>query len=99
MAWEYDAASGQYYYHAFLREQPDLNGRNPAVRAAMHDVMRFWLKRDRSWRSALMFGAGHGGGESFIVGALTGLSTITALILRAVAASTLGIPADKLAAI
>jgi alpha-glucosidase len=44
-AWAYDAASGQYYYHAFLREQPDLNWRNPAVRAAMHDVMRFWLKR------------------------------------------------------
>ena len=36
---------GQYYYHAFLKEQPDLNWRNPAVRAAMHDVMRFWLRR------------------------------------------------------
>jgi alpha-glucosidase len=44
-AWAYDAASDQYYYHAFLREQPDLNWRNPQVRAAMHDVMRFWLKR------------------------------------------------------
>ena len=44
-AWEYDAASGQYYYHAFLREQPDLNWRNRQVRAAMHDVMRFWLGR------------------------------------------------------
>lgn len=44
-AWEYDAASDQYYYHAFLREQPDLNWRNPAVRAAMHEVMRFWLRR------------------------------------------------------
>lgn len=44
-AWEYDAASDQYYYHAFLREQPDLNWRNPQVRSAMHDVMRFWLKR------------------------------------------------------
>lgn len=44
-AWEYDEQSGQYYYHAFLKEQPDLNWRNPAVRAAMFDVMRFWLKR------------------------------------------------------
>ncbi|GBU17546.1 MULTISPECIES: alpha-amylase family glycosyl hydrolase [Methylobacterium] len=44
-AWTFDAASGQYYYHAFLREQPDLNWRNPAVRAAMHDVLRFWLDR------------------------------------------------------
>jgi alpha-glucosidase len=42
-AWEYDARTRQYYYHAFLREQPDLNWRNPQVRAAIYDVMRFWL--------------------------------------------------------
>jgi alpha-glucosidase len=42
-AWEYDAATGQYYYHAFLKEQPDLNWRNPHVREAIFDVMRFWL--------------------------------------------------------
>ncbi|MFG1186034.1 alpha-amylase family glycosyl hydrolase [Xanthobacter aminoxidans] len=44
-AWEYDAASGQYYYHAFLKEQPDLNWRNPDVVEAMHHVLRFWLDR------------------------------------------------------
>jgi alpha-glucosidase len=44
-AWEFDAATGQYYYHAFLAAQPDLNWRNPAVRAAIYDVMRFWLGR------------------------------------------------------
>jgi alpha-glucosidase len=44
-AWQYDAATAQYYYHAFLKEQPDLNWRNPAVRAAMYEVMRFWLRR------------------------------------------------------
>jgi len=44
-AWQYDAATDQYYYHAFLREQPDLNWRNPAVQHAIHDVMRFWLAR------------------------------------------------------
>ena len=44
-AWEYDAGTGQYYYHAFLKQQPDLNWRNPEVVAAMHDVLRFWLKR------------------------------------------------------
>jgi alpha-glucosidase len=44
-AWTLDEATGQYYYHAFLKEQPDLNWRNPRVVAAMHDVMRFWLKR------------------------------------------------------
>ncbi len=43
--WEWDEATGQYYYHAFLKEQPDLNWRNPAVVAAMHDAMRFWLER------------------------------------------------------
>lgn len=44
-AWEYDAATGQYYSHAFLREQPDLNWRNPDLRAAMIDVLRFWFDR------------------------------------------------------
>ena len=44
-AWELDAAAGQYYYHAFLTEQPDLNWRNPDVRRAMHDSLRFWLAR------------------------------------------------------
>jgi alpha-glucosidase len=44
-AWELDAATGQYYYHAFLKEQPDLNWRNQDVRNAMHDVLRFWLDR------------------------------------------------------
>ena len=41
----FDEATGQYYYHAFLSAQPDLNWRNADVRAAMHDVMRFWLRR------------------------------------------------------
>jgi glycosidase len=44
-AWEWDEATGQYYYHAFLKEQPDLDWRNPAVQGAMYDVMRFWLDR------------------------------------------------------
>src|ERR1700710_267042 len=44
-AWTLDAVSGQYYYHSFLPTQPDLNWRNPAVRMAMFDVLRFWLRR------------------------------------------------------
>jgi len=44
-AWTLDQATGQYYYHAYLRQQPDLNWREPEVRAAMHDVMRFWLAK------------------------------------------------------
>jgi len=42
-AWTRDAATGQYYYHYFYTQQPDLNWRNPEVRKAMYDVMRFWL--------------------------------------------------------
>ena len=44
-AWELDPATSQYYYHSFLKQQPDLNWRNPDVRAAMFDVLRFWLDR------------------------------------------------------
>ena len=44
-AWEFDPETDQYYYHTFLSAQPDLNWRNTAVRDAMHDVMRFWLRR------------------------------------------------------
>jgi alpha-glucosidase len=44
-AWEWDETTGQYYLHLFHRKQPDLNWRNPEVRAAMYDVMRFWLDR------------------------------------------------------
>ena len=44
-AWALDPHTGQYYYHAFLAQQPDLNWRNPAVREAMYGVIRFWLDR------------------------------------------------------
>jgi alpha-glucosidase len=44
-AWEWDEPTGQYYLHTFLREQPDLNWRNPAVEVEMLDVLRFWLER------------------------------------------------------
>jgi alpha-glucosidase len=44
-AWTWDDATGQWYLHLFLPEQPDLNWRNPEVVAAMHDTLRFWLDR------------------------------------------------------
>ena len=44
-AWEWSEQRGQYYYHSFLLEQPDLNWRNPQLREALADVMRFWLDR------------------------------------------------------
>jgi alpha-glucosidase len=44
-AWTLDSATGQYWYHAYLPEQPDLNWRNPQVQDAMLEVLRFWLDR------------------------------------------------------
>jgi oligo-1,6-glucosidase len=44
-AWEYDRASGEYYLHLFSRKQPDLNWENPEVRAAVYDMMNWWLDR------------------------------------------------------
>jgi alpha-glucosidase len=44
-AWEWDEKTGQYYNHAFLKDQPDLNWRNPEVRREMYAAMRFWLDK------------------------------------------------------
>ncbi|QYG95516.1 DUF3459 domain-containing protein [Iamia sp. SCSIO 61187] len=44
-AWTLDEATGQWYLHLFLPDQPDLNWDHPEVEAAMHDVLRFWLDR------------------------------------------------------
>jgi maltose alpha-D-glucosyltransferase/alpha-amylase len=41
--WAWDEVAGQYYWHRFYSSQPDLNFDNPAVRAEMLQVMRFWL--------------------------------------------------------
>lgn len=44
-AWEYDATTQEYYLHMFTRKQPDLNWENPKVRAAVYDMMHWWLKK------------------------------------------------------
>lgn len=44
-AWEYDEKTKQYYMHSFLKDQPDLNWRNPDVVEAMCNVLRFWMER------------------------------------------------------
>lgn len=44
-AWTFDEATGQYFLHSFLPQQPDLNWQNPDVVDAMAEVMRFWLGR------------------------------------------------------
>ena len=43
--WEYESGLGQYYFHMFAKEQPDLNWRNPSVHNAMLEVFQFWLDR------------------------------------------------------
>lgn len=43
--WQWDDVRGEYYYHSFVVEQPDLNWSNPYVREAMKNAMRFWLER------------------------------------------------------
>lgn len=44
-AWTWDAETQQFYLHSFLKEQPDLNWRNPILRAAIYAAMQFWLDR------------------------------------------------------
>ena len=41
--WEYDSTTGEYYFHAFSRKQPDLNWENPEGRHAVYDMMNWWL--------------------------------------------------------
>lgn len=42
-AWTYVPERNQYYYHYFMKQQPDLNWHNPEVKQAMWDAARFWL--------------------------------------------------------
>ena len=44
-AWEWDPSTEQYYLHSFLKEQPDLNWRNPQVQDAIFGEVRFWLEK------------------------------------------------------
>ncbi|HOC21865.1 MAG TPA: alpha-amylase family glycosyl hydrolase [Anaerolineae bacterium] len=44
-AWTFDPQTGQYYLHQFVQEQPELNWRNPEVKAAMLETLRFWMRR------------------------------------------------------
>lgn len=47
-AWTWNSVRNQFYFHQFVKEQPDLNYRNPAVVAQMQDVLRFWLGKGAS---------------------------------------------------
>lgn len=43
--WEWEPKRQQFYLHQFLKEQPDLNYRNPVVHEEMKDVIKFWFKK------------------------------------------------------
>ncbi|MHC1785144.1 MAG: alpha-glucosidase [Anaerolineaceae bacterium] len=43
--WEFEPRRGQYYFHMFYKQQPDLNWRNPIVKQTMMDILRFWLEK------------------------------------------------------
>ncbi|MCC0033458.1 MAG: DUF3459 domain-containing protein [Brucellaceae bacterium] len=45
IAWEWEPRRKQYYFHNFLREQPDFNFHNPEVREYLLSTMQFWLER------------------------------------------------------
>ena len=44
-AWTYVPELGQYYFHQFAPQQPDLNWENPKVRQEIYDIMRFWVSK------------------------------------------------------
>ncbi|MEU4195767.1 maltose alpha-D-glucosyltransferase [Kribbella sp. NPDC026611] len=43
--WTWDPVRGQYFWHRFYANQPDLNFENPAVGDAIVDALKFWLDR------------------------------------------------------
>jgi uncharacterized membrane protein YhfC len=66
---------------------------------ARYLVLRFWLKRDRSWNAALMFAAGHGGVEAVIFGVLAGIGALNLFVASNIDPARLGVTPDKLPAV
>ncbi len=64
---------------------------------ARYLVLRFWAVEVRFWRQALAFGAGHGGIESILTGALVGVTLANMTVLRRTGVETLGLPAEQAA--
>ncbi len=62
---------------------------------ARYLVYRWWITSARTWRQALMFGAGHGGVEAIIIGALAGLTFINMVALHDMPASALPVPVEQ----
>src|SRR5690606_1697819 len=43
--WEFDEKTGQYYFHTFSKNQPDLNWENPEVRKALEEMVTWWIRK------------------------------------------------------
>ena len=67
--------------------------------AARYLALRYWRRDARSWRAALMFGAGHGGVEAILVGAITALAFVQITALQSQDLNTLGLTPEQLAAL
>ncbi|MEK7324363.1 MAG: YhfC family glutamic-type intramembrane protease [Chloroflexota bacterium] len=66
---------------------------------ARYAVYRWWIRSARTWREALMFGAGHGGIEAILLGALAGIAFVQLAALRDTDLTTLPLTAEQLAAL
>ncbi|XP_008048417.1 neutral and basic amino acid transport protein rBAT isoform X3 [Carlito syrichta] len=44
-SWHFDEVRNQCYFHQFMKEQPDLNFRNPDVQEEIKEIMQFWLAK------------------------------------------------------
>ncbi len=64
---------------------------------ARYLVMRFWAKECRTWRQALVFGAGHGGIESILTGLLVGVTLANMVVLRNAGPASLGLEGEQAA--
>jgi uncharacterized membrane protein YhfC len=62
---------------------------------ARYLVLRYWLHDARSWREALMFGAGHGGIEAILLGGIAMYGFFQAVAYRNADLSTL-VPPEQL---
>ncbi len=43
--WEFDEQTDEYFLHLFSKKQPDLNWENRDMRAAVYDMIRWWLDK------------------------------------------------------
>src|SRR5690554_4372061 len=43
--WTFDPITGEYYWHRFYSQQPDLNYDNPEVQQELLDIIDFWMEK------------------------------------------------------